>query len=70
MTGPAARHQPGSRTVFMLWRNCGTAEEMIDEPLAEHLRQCAAARRFRIEKATLDPHGRCAACVSPEEGRA
>ena len=62
------RHR--GRTVFMPCRDGGTAKEMIDEPLTEHLRQCAAARRFQIEKATLELHGRCAACVSLEEGRA
>ena len=61
-------HRHRGRTVFMLWRDCGTAEDMIDEPLTEHLRQCAAARCFQIGKATLELQGLCAACVSLEEG--
>ena len=63
-------HRHRGRTVFTLCRDGGTAEEMIDEPLTEHLRQCAAERRFQIETATLERHGRCAACMSPAEGRA
>lgn len=64
----AHRHRGG--TVFMLCRDCGTAEEMVDEFLNEHLRARAAERRFQIEKVTLELQGLCAACLSPEEGRA
>ena len=64
----AHRHRGG--TVFMLCRDCGTAEEMVDEPLSEHLRERAADRHFHIEKMTLELHGTCAACLAPEESRA
>lgn len=63
-------HRHRGCTVFILCRDCGAAEEIIDEILADRLRMCAAARRFRIEKATLELQGRCAACLSLEEGHA
>ena len=62
------RHRGG--TVFMLCRDCGAAEELVDEPLSALLSQCAAERLFQVEKVTVELQGICAACLSPEEGRA
>lgn len=69
-TPPPHPHPHRLRKLFMLCRNCGTVEEMVDELLSEQVRQCAAEQRFQIDKATLELQGVCAACLSTEEGRA
>ena len=63
-------HRPLGGTVSMLCRDCGTVEALVDEPLSELLRRCAAERRFQIDKVTVELRGLCAACLSPKEVRA
>jgi Fur family transcriptional regulator, zinc uptake regulator len=58
---PEHRH---SQAAFTICRDCGRVEEMPGAKLTRLLHKIAAKQGFRVETATVELRGLCAACVA------
>lgn len=56
----------GHRALFLICRRCGNAVELVDRSVADALAARAARAGFRVEAATVELHGLCAACAGSE----
>jgi Fur family zinc uptake transcriptional regulator len=58
---PEHRH---AQAVFTICRDCGRVEELAGAKLMRLLHKTAAKQGFRVETATVELRGICAACVA------
>ena len=54
----------GHAAQFLICGGCGLVTELEDDVVRDALDRAAAGRGFRVDKATIEAEGRCAACAA------
>ena len=55
-------HRHHDSAIFVICRDCGSFEELLDTPVLKRLRTMASERSFKVDNTTIEMRGQCADC--------
>ena len=58
-------HRQEGHSLFLICDRCGNARELAEAGAFARLAACAGKTGFEVERASVEMHGVCAACVAP-----